>query len=284
MMIVWPTKGPTEAYDFGFDFSGALATDEAIATKAVVGDGATIDSSAIVGSEVQVSLSGGVVGTVAKVTCTIVTNSVPPRTYSEVAVLAIGGEAISLATAKVAQRIDTDDEDALLSGLLRAAIGYVERATGKNLTAKIETQIGNGFPGGAYCSPSMVGNGLGRQAIRLWKGPASEILSIKYDDSDGAEQTLSSFRLVEGANAKLLPAFGASWPVTAIGSGTVRLTYIAGYDPAELPPELTHAALMLFGHWYANREAVIASDRAAAVELPLGVQALLEPYRAPGIA
>jgi hypothetical protein len=43
----------------------------------------------------------------------------------------------------------------------------------------------------------------------------------------------------------------------------VRLTYIAGYDPAELPPELTHAALMLFGHWNANREAVIASDRAA---------------------
>jgi hypothetical protein len=58
----------------------------------------------------------------------------------------------------------------------------------------------------------------------------------------------------------------------------VRLTYVAGYDPTELPPELTQAALMLFGHFNANREAVIAGDRAAAVELPLGVASLIFDY------
>jgi hypothetical protein len=64
----------------------------------------------------------------------------------------------------------------------------------------------------------------------------------------------------------------------------VRISYVAGYEPAELPPELTQAAILLFGHFNANREAVIASERAAAVELPLGVEMLIAPYRAPGIA
>jgi uncharacterized phiE125 gp8 family phage protein len=76
----------------------------------------------------------------------------------------------------------------------------------------------------------------------------------------------------------------ASWPVTAFGPGTVRISYVAGYEPAELPPELTQAAILLFGHFNANREAVIAAERAAAVELPLGVEMLIAPYRAPGIA
>lgn len=282
-MIIWPPKGPTEVEKFAFDFTAVLNGASISGAPTVVPDGVTAGVPAVEGAFVRLVLSAGVAGTVAKVTCTIVTDA--GETFSEVAVLPIGGEVISLAEAKAAQRIEDDSEDVLLAGLLRAAIGYVERATGKNLTAKIETQIVNGFPGGAYCSPSMGGNSFARDAIRLWKGPASEILSIKYDDSDGAEQTLSSFRLVEGPNAKLLPAYGAAWPVTAVGPGTVRLTYIAGYDPAELPPELIQAALMLFGHFYANREAVAVSERSgSAIEVPFGVDMLTAPYCAPGIA
>jgi hypothetical protein len=38
--------------------------------------------------------------------------------------------------------------------------------------------------------------------IRLFKGPVSEILEVAYDDGNGDEQTVASFRLVEGAQAQ----------------------------------------------------------------------------------
>src|SRR6185503_9167764 len=124
----------------------------------------------------------------------------------------------------------------------------------------------------------------GEQGLRLWFGPVSQILSVDYDDPDGVTQSLTSFRLVEGEDAQLLPAYGEQWPATARGPGTVRISYVAGYDPTELPPELTLAAVLLFGHFNANREAVLADTRAAAIELPLGVEALIEPYCSLGIA
>jgi len=272
-MIIWPSKGPTEVEDFAFEFADVLEAGETISSRTVIPDGVTVNSSAIVGSQVQAWLSAGLAGSVAKVTCTITTSA--SRTYSEVAVLAIGGSVIDLATAKAAQKIDGSDEDVLLGGFLRAAIGHIERRSGKNLTSKIVTQTVDGFPMGA----------LG--PIRLWQGPVSEILSVKYDDAEGVEQTLASFRLIEGGtsgSAKLLPAYSASWPATAFGAGSVRVTYVAGYDPTALPPELTQAAILLFGHFNANREAVVAGSAAQAAELPLGVEAMISPYCSPGIS
>jgi uncharacterized phiE125 gp8 family phage protein len=224
----------------------------------------------VVGSTVELVLSGGTAGTVAKVTCTVVTSG--GETLSALGVVPIGGEAVDLATAKAAQRIDADDEDALLGGFLRAAVRHVETRTGRNLTQQVELQRVDGFP---ICG----------KALRLYKGPVAEILTVKYDDPDGVEQTLASFRLVEGATAKLLPAYGEQWPATAPGPGTVRVTTIAGHDPADRDlAELVQAAVLLFGHFNANREAVVAGNTAQALELPLGVEVLLAPYCAPGIA
>jgi uncharacterized phiE125 gp8 family phage protein len=266
-MIIFPAKAPGEVEKFAFEWADVLGGGTITGTPTLVANGATIDSQAVSGSQVQLLLSGGTVGTVATVECTIETSL--GETLYELAVIPIGGEVISLETAKLAQKIDTNDEDVLLGGFLRAAIGHVERATSKNLTKKVEHQIVAGFP-------------RGDRAVRLWKGPVSSILEIKYDDGQGVEQTLSSFRLVEGAHAKLLPAFGSPWPVTACGEGTVRISYIAGYSPEDLPPELPQAAILLFGHFNANREAVNIGG--TVTELPLGVEALIAPYRVPGIA
>jgi hypothetical protein len=197
---------------------------------------------------------------------------------------------IDLDTAKAHLRVETAAEDTIIGAYLAAAIADVEDATGKLLSPAIVTQAADGFPGNARASafrrePYHANAGSHQQAIRLWKGPVdgeTAAVAIKYDDPDGVEQTLAEFRLVEGRNAQLLPAFGESWPLTAIGPGTVRITYTAGY--ADVPPALDQAVLMLVGHFYANREAVNAADRAAAVELPLGVEDKLARYRSPGIA
>lgn len=270
-MIIWPAKDPAATENFAFEFAATLGGEE-ISTQLLVADGATVSGATIEGTSVPFELSGGTRGTVAKVSCTATLSD--GRILVEMGVLPIGGEPISLADAKTALVIERDDEDVALAGYLRAAVGHIERATGKNLTPKIVAQTLDGFP----LKPCDPRHPRGPLPIWLLQGPASEVLSIEYDDPDGVTQSLTSFRLVPGRNAKLLPAYGACWPITACGEGTVRLTYVAGYDPTELPPELTQAALMLFGHFNANREAVIAGDRAASVELPLGVAALIFDY------
>ena len=45
---------------------------------------------------------------------------------------------------------------------------------------------------------------------------------------------------------------------------------------------VNQACLMLIAHWYANREAV-ADNMANLAVMPLGVQALLQPYRLMGV-
>lgn len=272
-MIVFAPKAPGATEKFEFDFTDRLGTDTIDGDATLTPDGATIDSHAVNGRKVDLVVSGGTAGTVATIECTLLTSG--GETLYALAVLPIGGEAVDLATAKAAQRIDGTDQDSLLAGFLRAAIGAVEAATGKNLTQKVETQVIDRFPA----------NGSG--AVRLFKGPVSSATEIAYDAADGVEQVLGDFRLVDGGQSspsRLLPAYSALWPTTASGEGAVRLTYVAGYEPAALPPELVQAVILLFGHYNANREAVIASNAAAAVELPLGVKALIDPYRAIGIA
>lgn len=169
---------------------------------------------------------------------------------------------LTLQNAKASQKIETDDEDALLAVFLRAAIRHVENVSGKNLTPKVEIQEVDGFP----C--------YGR-ALLFDKEPVTEVMSIDYDDSTGTEQTLTGTRFSGG---KLMPAFGTSWPQTARGAGTVRITYVAGYSTDDLPEDLAHAALLLFGHFYANREAVSVGPGIQVNEIPLGVEALMQPH------
>jgi uncharacterized phiE125 gp8 family phage protein len=172
------------------------------------------------------------------------------------------GMPIMLDEAKDSQRIETSDEDVVLLGFLLAAIAHVEQITGKNLSLKTETQDFDGFPSSG-------------RIMRLNKGPVREITEIAYDDGNGDEQILTG-RLVNGGIA---PSLGGVWPATAQGVGTVRVTYLAGYMPGELPLDLKHAALLLFGHFYANREAVSAGPGIQVNELPLGVAALIQPHR-----
>lgn len=77
-----------------------------------------------------------------------------------------------------------------------------------------------------------------------------------------------------------LLTYGSTWPTARSSSGSVRIRYVTGYSaPADSPqvhvlPKTARAAILLMlGHLYENREAVIAGNLA---ELPLGVQALLD--------
>ena len=177
---------------------------------------------------------------------------------------------IDLATAKAHLRVEHTDEDTLIGAYLSAAQGAVESATGKLLTSQTVEQLLAAFPGSDG-------------PIRLWKGPVTAIVSIAYDDGNGDEQPLADFRLVEGINAKLLPAYGDSWPAAYGAAGSVRVSYTAGYAADEVPPELDQAVLMLVAHYYLNREAVAVGGNTIPHELPLAVASLISPYRPAGL-
>ncbi len=70
----------------------------------------------------------------------------------------------------------------------------------------------------------------------------------------------------------------ATWPATMDGINAVSIQYVAGFDtlPAEYE-DLKHAIMLLIGAWYYQREAVSEKPMQ---EVPLAVDALIQPYRA----
>nr|WP_301335257.1 head-tail connector protein [Methylobacterium fujisawaense] len=65
-------------------------------------------------------------------------------------------------------------------------------------------------------------------------------------------------------------------------SGTVTVRYRAGYPTVDgrstVPAPIRHAILLMVGHLYGSRDAV-TTTAAQPAQLPLGVEALLAPYR-----
>jgi uncharacterized phiE125 gp8 family phage protein len=68
-------------------------------------------------------------------------------------------------------------------------------------------------------------------------------------------------------------------PYEARTLGGVAVEYTAGYGDtaADVPAPLRQAMLLMIGHWYEHREAVITGS--ISTGLPLAARALLAPYR-----
>lgn len=161
------------------------------------------------------------------------------------------------------------DDDVYIEALIAAATGNIDGPAGSLgralLTQTLEWR-GDEF---GYCD------------IRLAFPPIAEVLSVKYDDADGAEQEVSDddYRLVgQPGMPRVALAYGASWPTVRSQSEAVRIQYTAGYGDAEdVPAPIKQAILLMVGHWYANREAVVVG--AIVSELPLAARALLFPFQ-----
>lgn len=158
---------------------------------------------------------------------------------------------VNLTLAKQHLRLDTTDEDTLVTAYLAAAKAWVENYTEQRLTRGQVTQTESDF--GGY--------------IDLTYGPDPEDVSVAYTDTDGNQQTVSpiivSLRRIYPLNA---------WPSTANGTEII-VTYTAGFE--ETPGDLDAAVLLLIGDFYANREAGTATPAVSAA-----VEALCRPYRA----
>jgi len=174
-------------------------------------------------------------------------------------------EPVSLAEAKAHLRIDHPDEDAHIGSLISAARKYIEKQTQRALATQTYRTTLDSFPT--------------TSDIRLDIGPVISITSIKYDDIDGLEQTLTADNYVlDNVNEPgwVIP-IEAGWPATVDAINAVRVDYVAGWEAGTFPPDLKFGILMLVGHWYNNREAVSGDNMS---EPPHSVHRIIHNYRA----
>lgn len=159
------------------------------------------------------------------------------------------------------------DAQTQIEGLITAAREYAENFCSRAFLTQTWDLVLDAFPAGV---------------LELPKAPLQSIESVKYIDSDGAEQTLAASAYKVDAvtdPGRIAPAYGTIWPVTRAEPNAVTIRFIAGYgDAAEsVPQAIKHAITLMVGHLYANREAV--QSEGDFYRLPLGVEALLSPYR-----
>lgn len=183
---------------------------------------------------------------------------------------------LTLDEVKAHLRVEADHtlEDALLYGYLRAAVGLVEAHTRRALMTQTWDLHLDAFPAAGV-------------AIRLPKAPLQAVNSVAYVDADGATRTWASGDYAVAASsvaARLLPAYGKSWPATRAQAQAVTVRFTAGYGdaPAAVPEEIRVALLMLAMHFYENRAPMNIGS--IVNPLPFTVSALLEPFVVPLVA
>lgn len=129
------------------------------------------------------------------------------------------------------------------------------------------------------------------QALQIPRNSVISVDSISYTDDNGDTQTFTQFTTLLGpADSVILPAFEQSWPDCRGHLGDVTVTFKAGFAPtddsppdyrANVPEDIKSALKLLVAHLYYNRSAVEIDVSPS--ELPMGVKALLWPYRIVGV-
>lgn len=184
------------------------------------------------------------------------------------ALLTAGDQILSLAALKRhVHAEDFDDDDAYLQALASAAednIGGAGGFLGRALSqSEWELRL-DCFPAGKIDIPLP---------------PLISVDEVEYVDTDGVAQTYAAYRTfgVGQANAGgfILYAYNGEWPDTRDDEPeAVRVTFTAGY--AAVPPAIKHAALLMVGDWYRNRE---DATEIKLSKMPRAADDLLAPYR-----
>lgn len=185
---------------------------------------------------------------------------------------------VSLDEAKEHLRVVDSDEDVLIQAFIKAATQYCEEYSGRSMFSQTFDLYVDQFPVTGSPYPS---------SIILPRSPLIEVTGVFYRDSADAEQTFgtSNYYVDSAGEPPRISLVGSgSWPTTRSGDNAVRIRFRAGHvDNSNSPatgetPEIIRAAILLMlGHLYANRETVVIGQ--TAIELPLGVKALLDMKR-----
>lgn len=164
-------------------------------------------------------------------------------------------EVVTLAEAKANLRQTSNQFDDLIQALIDSAVAQLDPASNGWLGRALRPQTwelrSDGFPYGYY------GSGYDRNFRRndfleLPYPPLISVVSVKYDDRNGAEQTLvqdTDFRVIGGGLRKscIAPVFNSVWPSARCDVESVRVQFKCGYataSPDPLPQPIKQAVLL----------------------------------------
>ena len=172
-------------------------------------------------------------------------------------------EPVSLPEAKLHLRVDHDDEDVSIDGLITAAREWFEGEIWQTLVTTTYKYVLDCFPD--------------ERQIELPRGPLQSVTSIVYIDEDGNGATFAASNYIVSTAANpgtITLKSSASWPSTTLQEvDGVEITYVAGDgDAAAVRRMDKQAILLLVGHWYENREA--ATERLIR-DIPLAVESIV---------
>lgn len=176
-------------------------------------------------------------------------------------------EPISLAEAKAHLRVDTDDEDTLISSLIVAARMLTERSLGLALITQSWSHFLDAVPQ--------------RGCVALPLGPVQSVSAVRLHDGDGGTSTVDT----GGYDTDLLSDPARVVLTAAVPSLGLRpfngfeVAFVAGYGDAatDVPQPIRQALLLLVAHWFERREPVELGPGPQGVPAVAG--GLLQPYR-----
>jgi hypothetical protein len=149
-------------------------------------------------------------------------------------------EPITIAEAKAFARIEFADDDAIVADLISQAREYCETAIGRTIAARVRQVYFQGFltSGGYYNrmirsmgpNPWWLPTAQGIMQIR--NPPLQGITNIQYvDPSSGLYLEIYSSQIVvsTGTPGRVMPQYGAVWPLARPQIDAVVFSFISGY-------------------------------------------------------
>jgi uncharacterized phiE125 gp8 family phage protein len=177
-------------------------------------------------------------------------------------------EPVSLAELKAQLRIDSSDEDELLTSIIKSAREFTEDQLRRALLTQTFDYCIQGWPRRNY--------------IKLPFGNLQSVTSIKWKDTDATETTLvvTTDYLVETNGDKcgriVLP-YGASWPSgTLYPSNPITIRFVCGWTTTALiPSKIKQAILMIAADLWSNRELQVFANSGQSYQINATVKSLL---------
>lgn len=189
-------------------------------------------------------------------------------------------EPVSLQQAKRQCKVDDDitDEDPDILDWITSARELAEDYTKRTLVESTWLYAGPAFP---FHGPD--------HRLFLPMGPLIRLVNVSYIDATGAPQTLdpSDPNQLQVAADDMPPwLYAPTWPQTNGQVNNVAIEYVAGYpvigSPAtdvDCPRKAKTAIRFLVGHFYTNRESVVAETRIAPAEMPYSFERALDTLK-----
>jgi uncharacterized phiE125 gp8 family phage protein len=110
-------------------------------------------------------------------------------------------------------------------------------------------------------------------ALVLPRQPLQSVVSLKYIDTAGAQQTWSNtLYLVDALQSRIVPAYGQTWPQIRYQPSAIVVRYLAGYlNLAALPEDLRQMMRLAVGTLFEFREGIVTGANGETLPHSVGV-------------